>query len=382
MKPIRLIRGARAFLATLALAGLSSFAIAESPSRIVAVGDVHGDHDQFISVLREAGIIDKRNRWTGGEATLVQLGDIPDRGPDSRETMDFLMKLEKQASKAGGSVKALIGNHECMVMMGDLRYVHPGEYKAFAGSRSKALLERYYEATVASIQANVPEEEWPEFGKAHKEAWMAEHPRGYIELRQAFHPSGDYGAWITGHDTVVRVGRSVFLHGGLSEAMTPYSLGEINEQVRKELEDPDTIPDDAFVLREDGPLWYRGLAMMPETADNEAIVDQILATYDADRIVIAHTPRLRAVLPRFNGKVIVVDVGLSAHYGSGHAWLDLQDGTPTIVHRGERLAVPTNREGKLAYLRRVEELEPDAAPVTRFIERWEASFEAAPAAAY
>lgn len=69
--------------------------------RVVAVGDVHGDFGQFTAVLRDAGLIDQRDRWSGGKAHLVQVGDVPDRGPDTRKIMDFLMRLEGQARKAG-----------------------------------------------------------------------------------------------------------------------------------------------------------------------------------------------------------------------------------------------------------------------------------------
>ena len=43
--------------------------------RVVAVGDVHGDHDQFVAVLRSAGLLDAQLRWAGGKAHLVQTGD-------------------------------------------------------------------------------------------------------------------------------------------------------------------------------------------------------------------------------------------------------------------------------------------------------------------
>ena len=99
--------------------------------RIVAVGDVHGDYEQFVKLLRGAGLLDKESKWAGGKAHLVQTGDVPDRGARSRDVMDLLMKLEKQAKKAGGYVHALIGNHEAMNMYGDLRYVHVGEFAAF-----------------------------------------------------------------------------------------------------------------------------------------------------------------------------------------------------------------------------------------------------------
>src|SRR3974390_863887 len=77
-------------------------------SRVVAVGDIHGDFKAFTEVLRSAGIIDTKGRWTGGATHLVQNGDILDRGSESRKVMDLLMSLEKEAAKAGGEVHALI----------------------------------------------------------------------------------------------------------------------------------------------------------------------------------------------------------------------------------------------------------------------------------
>src|SRR5205085_9388503 len=76
--------------------------------RVVAIGDVHGDFERFTAVLRSAELIDEDGNWTGGTTHLVQVGDVLDRGPDSREAMDLLMKLEPQAAKAGGYVHALI----------------------------------------------------------------------------------------------------------------------------------------------------------------------------------------------------------------------------------------------------------------------------------
>src|SRR5262245_36581308 len=78
--------------------------------RVVAVGDVHGDYAAFVSVLRSAGVIDQKGKWIGGKTTLVQTGDVLDRGADSKKVMDLLIELEKQSVKAGGRVHALIGN--------------------------------------------------------------------------------------------------------------------------------------------------------------------------------------------------------------------------------------------------------------------------------
>src|SRR6516225_11795598 len=99
--------------------------------RIVAVGDVHGAYDRFVAILRTAGVIDEQLHWAAGKTHLVQLGDVVDRGPDSRKALDLLRRLEAEAPPAGGQVHALLGNHEVARMLGDFRLVTPGEYAAF-----------------------------------------------------------------------------------------------------------------------------------------------------------------------------------------------------------------------------------------------------------
>jgi len=104
--------------------------------RVVAVGDVHGDYDQFVIVLKSAGLLDGQIKWAGGKTHLVQTGDVLDRGADSRKAMDLLMRLEEEARGAGGAVHCLIGNHEAMNLYGDLRYLSPGEIAAFRDENS------------------------------------------------------------------------------------------------------------------------------------------------------------------------------------------------------------------------------------------------------
>src|SRR5688572_13903247 len=75
---------------------------AQAPRRVVAIGDIHGAHDQFVGVLTRAGLIDAKGRWAGGRATLVQTGDYTDRGAGVRAVLDLLMSLEGPARSAGG----------------------------------------------------------------------------------------------------------------------------------------------------------------------------------------------------------------------------------------------------------------------------------------
>ena len=77
--------------------------------RIVAIGDIHGDHERFFG---DAQAVPNHRRQT----ELDRRQDAPgsDRRPGSRprfeKVIDLLMQLEEQA-KTGGKVHALIGNH-------------------------------------------------------------------------------------------------------------------------------------------------------------------------------------------------------------------------------------------------------------------------------
>src|SRR5678816_2304955 len=75
--------------------------------RIVAIGDVHGAYDRLLEILRAAEVIDDRSRWTGGRTHLVQTGDVLDRGADSRQALEFLRRLGRDAERAGGRVHQL-----------------------------------------------------------------------------------------------------------------------------------------------------------------------------------------------------------------------------------------------------------------------------------
>src|SRR5436853_3856406 len=112
---------------------------AAAANSVVAIGDVHGDFDDFVTILQKAGLIDEQHHWTGGKTTFVQVGDLLDRGPKPREVMDLMMGLEKEAGQAGGRVVSLLGNHEKMNMMVDLRYVTPMNFASFAYVNSEKI---------------------------------------------------------------------------------------------------------------------------------------------------------------------------------------------------------------------------------------------------
>ena len=173
--------------------------------RIVAIGDVHGGYQQFVSLLQSTGLIDAKDKWIGGKTHLVQTGDVVDRGPESRKVMDLLMQLDRQARKTGGYVHALIGNHEAMNIYGDLRYVWPEEYEAFRESNSTRIRDFFYKRYVEEMKESSQPQGLPEFDEAYQRDWESRHPLGYFEHRFQFGPNGEYGKWIRGHNTVIKI---------------------------------------------------------------------------------------------------------------------------------------------------------------------------------
>lgn len=340
------------FLLSLALFGADDKF--EGVSRIVAVGDVHGDYDQFVGILRSAGIINARNKWTGGKAFLVQTGDVVDRGPASMKVMDLLMDLEKQAPKAGGRVIPMLGNHECMNMYGDLRYVSAAEYKAFATADSEQIRNAYMES-----------EKVPDTPAVRKQ-WLEEHPIGWVEHRVAFSEKGKYGKWLRTNKAVVQVNDLLFLHGGISPKYVAYTREEINARVEKELGDFNLLKD-GMVIDEFGPFWYRGLAQLPEP-ELTPHVDQVLKNQGVAHIVIGHTPTTGAVMPRFGGKVVMIDVGMSKVYGGPQACLIIEGGKLQAMHRGKLLPLPVGQDDIMAYLKAAAALDPQPSPLDRIIK--------------
>ncbi|MEO7365859.1 MAG: metallophosphoesterase [Sphingomicrobium sp.] len=312
----------------------SSLAGAAPPQRIVAVGDLHGDFDAWRQIALKANIIDARNRWAGGASTLVQLGDIADRGPDSLKIITHLMKLQAQAAAAGGRVIVLVGNHEAMNMTGDLRYVSAGEYTAFANAQSSGLRERYFAATQAAIAAAYRAKSPAMTDAAVHTAWFAQTPLGKLEHQAAWSPSGRLGRWTIANPAVAKVGATVFVHGGLSAAYADKPYREINRSVAAALKAGDAS-DQSILYDPFGPLWYRGLVSRKDDADSgvtfpagyPSIDEELTAglrSTGARRMVIAHTPRLAGIEISHNGQLVRIDTGISRYYGGKLSYLEIR----------------------------------------------------------
>lgn len=366
----------RTLAAALALLGLAAAPAAAQTAaqwdhveRIVAIADLEGDYEKFTDMLRTAELIDAQNRWVGGRTHLVQLGDIPDRGPNSRQIMDLLIALEPQAQRAGGRVHALIGNHEAMNIEGDLRYVHPGEYAAFATSRSPRVRDQYYTRYIRAMRANHTGSALPTFDATYRAQWDQEHPLGWVEHREAWGPRGHYGRWIARHDAVIRINDTLFLHGGLGPSFAAAPRPGMNDAIRADLSGrtPSAYAD--IVENQEGPLWYRGLAQNPEATETPNL-ENVLRSQGVARIIVGHTKVTSTVLPRFNGRVLIADIGVPNGHTDPHAFLIMENGAWTTIHRGHRVPVTASTpQETCAYLRQIVALDNGVGPVADLEQR-------------
>jgi hypothetical protein len=325
--------------------------------RVVAFADVHGAYTELVALLQAAGVVDGRLRWSAGKAHVVSTGDLLDRGADSRKVMDLLMRLQGEAVKAGGRLHVVLGNHEAMNVLGDLRYVIPGEFAAYAADEDPAERARQK----AALRARKPDLTDAEFDRRF--------PPGYFGHRGLLGPDGRYGRWLLGQAVAIRVNDTVYMHGGPSSLLGPRSLEQLNRDYGAALanyaaaeaaltkagllhiEDAyarradlarsrlETLPpaDQARLAapverfrgaREDpllgptGPNWYRGAALCNECAEAD-VLEPFLAQAGARRVVVGHTTaRNGTVVARFDGALVKLDAGMNhAVYGGRPAAL-------------------------------------------------------------
>jgi hypothetical protein len=253
---------------------------------LFVVGDVHGEFDTLTAVLRNAGLIDRKGNWRGGRRHLVLLGDLFDRGDDVTRTLWFLYGLERQAEAAGGNVHVVLGNHEIMVLVNDLRYTSEKELS---------------------------------IGESYGIPYA-----GLFDIRRSV-----LGRWLASKPGLIRIGRVLLAHGGVARAYADYSLRAFDDSLaafmseelfRRWGQPPDsTLPPIVmdslaadrridFFFGENSVFWYRGYVM----ADTlQAALREVLARHDSDVHVVGHTA-LDEIEIRYDGALLAVDLNSAA----------------------------------------------------------------------
>lgn len=253
------------------------------PGRVVAIGDLHGDFQATRKVLQIAGLTDAQDAWIGGKTTLVQTGDVLDRGDGEAQIFGLLFALRDQAKAAGGRVVLMNGNHEVMNVQGDLRYVTPGAAAAFGPDR-----------------------------------------------KAAFAPGSAWAKRLAELPIIAQVGDTVFAHGGVLPQHARYGIAQINAEAKAWMRgDVAALP---VTLRgAESPIWTRLYSAGDAAANRCATLAQALDLLKAKRLVVGHTVQRGGPTSDCNGRVWRIDVGMSAHYGGAPAALEIVGDTVRIL---------------------------------------------------
>ena len=271
------------------------------PEKMLVISDVEGRYDEIMRFLKANGVIDAKGQWAYGKGHLVTVGDMVDRGEQVTEVLWLMYRLSAEARKAGGRVHFVLGNHEVMIMGGDIRYIAPK-----------------YAAVVTLLKTPYPDL----VGK-----------------------DSEIGRWLRARNALVRVGDYLFVHAGISPQLdlAKGSFETLNGQIRsvtgiplQQVATVADLPSRIMGWGRQGVLWYRGyfpryaadFGPRPESAQ----IDAILKMFGAKTMVIGHT---KVTYPTFiydRRRVLAIDT----------PWTDLPNVRGLLVEGDKAFFVDVN----------------------------------------
>lgn len=269
----------------------------QASGRIIAIGDVHGDLQKALSCLEMAGVLAEDGghiKWVGGDTTVVQLGDVLDRGDCEIGSVLLLRELDRQARQEGGAVYMLNGNHESLNVAGDFRYVTPGAF--FESARAAGLSE----ADIAGgDQRRILQARW------------------YL-----YQPGGAMARELAKNPTVLVVNNLVFAHGGLLPHHLKYGLQRINDEVHEWMcgslrpDGSQASPPFPAMGDSNSVQWNRTFGK-ERVSEYERMhmnmqLRSTLEQLNARAMVVGHTPQMGGVNCECDGRIWRVDAGMSS----------------------------------------------------------------------
>jgi len=260
--------------------------------RVVAVGDIHGDYNKLVKILRHAKLINRHNKWIARNTIFIQVGDLIDRGDDIMKILDLLFKLRDQAQSKKSVVYLLYGNHEIDNFKGNYYHTSLGDMNSFHGLANR---------------------------------------------EEAFSVNGKYGKVLRKEMNVTMVfNDSVFVHSGLTPEFAELGIENMNKHVQDILSNVPSFDEilemskknithplyTEPILDEEGPLDSRSFV-----AENESTlcpkIEKTLEITNTKRMIVGHNAiDYGEIITRCDNKVIFIDIGLSSCYGDYFGYLE------------------------------------------------------------
>jgi hypothetical protein len=198
----------------------------------------------------------------------------------------------------------LIGNHEVMGGRVDNQAVGPNPFPAYVGMQGLDLEDPRLQI--------LPDE--------HR-------PRG-----AALMTGGPYARKLAELPTVLKIGETIFVHGGVVPRWAAYGIDKINAEMSEWLLGNTTEPEASLgVDNGDTVMWTRQFSSGVDASDCD-VLGQSLSILGAKRMIVAHTVH-PAITPRCGDRVWAVDVGMSRAYGGPIEVLEILDDERLTVLR-------------------------------------------------
>ena len=300
--------------------------------KIVAIGDLHADILQLITILLHSKIIKKKVKnkcissndydiknwkWIGGKTYLVQLGDIFDgggRGNDGIfqdnevEIYKFLVNLKKLAKKKGGNVILIMGNHEIMNFKGNYNYVQKN-----TSEKCLTFNNNTFDYKLDKSKSCI--------GDRNK---LFAIPNGPLSKSMSKYMRG-----------IVRINKNIFCHGGISlDISKKFDINKINKILYAYLTGSIDYDSNLFqtVYGSNGIIWFREFS---KSDDNCGALKQTLKNLKSKRMIVGHTPQKNGITnycKKYNESIWAIDVGLSRAFNTKQfcQYLVIENDIPSI----------------------------------------------------
>jgi hypothetical protein len=303
-------------------------------SRIIVIGDIHGDMDKLLKCLKIAKLINHNNEWIGRDSVVVQVGDQIDScryngtdecnqpetyiyndgdQADDINILYYLTELHNQASKKGGAVYSLMGNHEFMNVIGDFTYVSHNNIRHF---------DNY------------------NHNDNHTDIIIKD---GYEARKIAFEPGNKIANFLAcTRKMALIIGSNLFVHAGIiPQMMEKYKIEEMNKLLTlfllDELKQPKFFKD-LFLSGKTSPFWTRMFGNRID--DCVELLQPLKEIYNVNRIYVGHTPQMdTGIASQCNGNVWMTDVGMSKAFDDNNTSINRDAQVLEILNDGEEFNI-------------------------------------------
>ncbi len=269
-------------------------------NRIITIGDLHGDYEVFLQMLKMTKLIDSKGYWSGENTYLIQMGDILDgKRPGIKIDKNFLnspgewniikkiIELDSQARLKGGRVISILGNHEL--------------YPFYFSNDSK--FENDYVKKSDS--------------KKIKEIFG-------ISRNNFFKPGGE-GAKLFSRTRplLLKLGKVLFVHGSVTDSMIKNSIengfvniDKINKEVSKWLLTGKTIPEYLKDTSSENPLFSRNYSDNKNFDEDtcDMIKKQLASFKNVEHVIMGHSS-FKSINSTCDKLLVRTDISLSRAFG-------------------------------------------------------------------